>query len=260
LSDLGTAFILGIVQGLTEFLPVSSSGHLVILQGMLSERFAGDVLFDVSLHLGTTLAIIVFFYQDLIRLFKGIMPRSFHRDDLQLILCILVTTLVTGIIGILFKERLEAMFSMPKLTAGMLLVTGLLTFLTDRVGSQAQSYGRIRYRDALIIGLFQAIAITPGISRSGATIFAGVLCSLERSWAGTYSFLAGIPAILGAAFLEWSHASQKLSCIHIVGAATACIVGLISLRFLVWTLRRKNFFIFSIYCWVLGGVYLIMGR
>lgn len=258
MHDLLIAFLLGIIQGLTEFLPVSSSGHLAILQGFIGDTWLGDVLFNVSVHLGTTLAVIVFFYKDLLSLIRGILPGTYQRQQMLVIVCLLITTVITGIIGILFKDTFEAMFSLPKLAAGMLIITGFLTFFTDRIKKYEKAYGEIRIRDAVIIGLFQSLAIIPGISRSGSTIFAGVFCGMERTWAASYSFIAAIPAIIGAAVLEWGGTTQNLNASHIVGAATAFIVGLISLKFLVWTLKKHNFIIFSIYCWLAGLLYIAL--
>ena len=256
MSDLLVALILGTVQGLTEFLPISSSGHLVLLQGFFGEKWLGDILFDVSVHLGTTLAVVIFFYKDLLRLLKGILPGSFQRDQAWVIFCILITTAVTGAIGILLQGCFRTMFSMPALVAGMFIVTGFLTFATDRLGNTGRAYGQVGVRDAVAVGLFQAFAITPGISRSGSTIFAGVLSGMDRTWAASYSFIASIPAILGAAVLEWGGEIRPVTPEHFMGALASCIVGLISLKFLVWTLRRHNFFIFSLYCWILGTLYI----
>ena len=133
MHDLLIAFFLGTIQGLTEFLPVSSSGHLAILQGFIGDMWLGDVLFNVSVHLGTTLAVIVFFYKDLLSLIRGILPGTYQRQQMLVIVCLLITTVITGIIGILFKDTFEAMFSLPKLAAGMLIITGFLTFFTDRI-------------------------------------------------------------------------------------------------------------------------------
>lgn len=259
MSDLLVAFILGTVQGLTEFLPVSSSGHLVLTQEFFGERWLGDILFNVSVHLGTLLAVVIYFRRDLLKLLRGVLPGSFQRDQAWVILCILVTTAVTGVFGLLFRERFESMFSMPSLVAVMLIVTGFLTFATDRLGNSGRPYGKVRITDAAAIGLFQAFAITPGISRSGSTIFAGVLTGMDRTWVASYSFIASIPAILGAAILEWGGEIRPVEPEHLVGALASCIVGLISLKFLVWTLRRHNFFIFSVYCWVIGTLYLAAG-
>ena len=256
MPDLLIAFILGTVQGLTEFLPVSSSGHLVMLQSFFGEEWLGDILFGVAVHLGTVLAVVIFFRREIFGLVKGILPGSYRRDQAWIIGCILITTAVTGVIGILFKERFEAMFSLPSLVAGMLIVTGFLTFATDKMGNTGKKYGQIRAQDAVTVGLFQALAITPGISRSGSTIFAGVLSGMDRTWAASYSFIASIPAILGAVVLEWGGEMRPVGAKHLVGALSACIVGLISLKFLVWTLRKHNFFIFSVYCWVAGTLYL----
>jgi len=256
LSDFSVAILLGALQGLTEFLPVSSSGHLAILQGIIGERWTGDVLFDVSLHLGTVLSVLVYFRTDIITLLKGILPGSFNRKDATIVLCILLTTAVTGIVGLPIHHPVESLFGYPKVVAAMLLITGCLTFLTYRMGSRTKTHALIRPRDAFVIGLFQAVALIPGISRSGSTIFAGVLCGLERTFAASYSFIASIPAIMGAAAVEWGTNSHHVSSLHLVGGATAFIVGLISLRFLVWTLKRNTFFIFSLYCWLVGFVYL----
>ena len=258
MSDLLIALLLGTVQGLTEFLPVSSSGHLAIFQGFLGDKWLGDVLFNVSVHLGTTLAVIVFFYKDLISLIRGILPGTYDRQQMLIVGCILITTVITGIIGILFKDRFEAMFSMPRLAAGMLIITGFLTFFTDRIKKPEKTYGEIRIRDAVTIGVFQSLAIIPGISRSGSTIFAGVFCGMERTWAASYSFIASIPVIIGAVALEWGGTTQHMTSSHIVGAATAFIVGLISLKFLVWTLKKHNFIVFSIYCWLAGLLYIAL--
>lgn len=259
MRDLLIALSLGTIQGLTEFLPVSSSGHLVLCQGFLQGKWIGDVLFDVSVHLGTTLAIIVFFFKDIVGLIKGILPHYYNKEQMHLLICLFITTLVTGIMGVLFKDEFEAMFSNSILVACMLLVTGLLTFFTDRfnINSKKKS-DDIKVTNAVVIGLFQGFAIIPGISRSGSTIFAGVAGGLDRTLAARYSFIAAIPAIIGAAALEWSDEAASLNMLHITGAAASFIIGLISLKFLVWTLRRRKFFIFSIYCWGIGSIYLII--
>lgn len=256
MHDLLAALILGTVQGLTEFLPVSSSGHLVLLQSFFGERWLGDILFNVSVHLGTTLAVVIFFHKEILGLIRGIMPGTYRREQAWIIGCILITTAVTGAIGILFRDHFEAMFSLPFLVAAMLIVTGFLTFATDRKKNTGRPYGQIRARDAVTIGLFQALAIIPGISRSGSTIFAGVFSGMDRTWAASYSFIASIPAILGAAALEWGGEVRPVTSEHLIGAISSCIVGLISLKFLVWTLRKHNFFIFSVYCWIAGALYL----
>lgn len=258
MQDILIAFFLGVVQGLTEFLPVSSSGHLVLLQGLIGDKWLGDILFNVSVHFGTIVAVVVFFHKEILSLARGILPGSYSKGQAYIISCILITTLITGIIGILFKDSFEALFSKPYITAGMLFITGILTFATDRIENVKKTYGQMDIRDAVVIGVFQSLAITPGISRSGATIFAGVMCGMERTWAASYSFIASIPAVLGACILEWGNSPQSLSATHVVGALTAFIVGLVSLKFLVWTLKKHNFFYFSIYCWLLGSSYIAM--
>lgn len=257
MNDLLIALLLGTVQGLTEFLPVSSSGHLCLFQGHFGEQWLGDVLFNVSVHLGTTLAVICFFWRDLWALIKGIMPGTFDRGQGRVVLALIITTAITGTIGVLFQESFEALFSVPRFAAAMLLITGVITFLTDRVGTGEREHGEISWKDAILIGLFQSLAILPGISRSGSTIFAGVMSGMERTWAASYSFIAAIPAVCGAVILEWGQTDQAFTLVHLVGAAASFIVGLISLKILVWTLKKHNFRIFSVYCWIVGTGYLI---
>ncbi|HDP26383.1 MAG TPA: undecaprenyl-diphosphate phosphatase [Deltaproteobacteria bacterium] len=256
MPDSLVALLLGIIQGITEFLPVSSSGHLTLSQDLFGETWRGDVLFNLCVHAGTTLAVIVFFHRDLFALIRGIMPGTFRKDQAGIILCIMVTTAITGIIGLTFKDWFESLFSMPLVASWMLILTGVITFATDRVKQSSLPYGQVRFRDAAVIGVFQAFAIIPGISRSGSTIFAGVLCGLERKWAASYSFIAAIPAILGATVLEFHDNAEALSLDHLLAGGIACIVGLISLKFLIWTLQRHSFFIFSVYCWTIGFMYI----
>ncbi|MEA2101222.1 MAG: undecaprenyl-diphosphate phosphatase [Thermodesulfobacteriota bacterium] len=257
MHDILIAICLGVVQGLTEFLPVSSSGHLCILQGMFGEKWLGNILFDVSVHLGTTLAILVFFFKDITTLVRGILPKTYKPEQARIVMALVITTVVTGTLGLIFKDSIESLFFMPRIAASMLLITGVLTFFTDRMGKEDKKYGTIGIRDAIIIGLFQAFAIIPGISRSGSTIFAGIACGMERPWAAAFSFIAAIPAVMGAVVLEWSSASSTVSMIDIAGGISAFIVGLISLKFLVWILKKRSFIVFSVYCWLAGGLYLI---
>ncbi len=259
MSNILVALFLGLVQGLTEFLPVSSSGHLVILQGFFGKEWTGNVLFDVSVHLGTTLAVIVYFSRELVGLIRGVLPWTWDREKANTVLGLFVTTIVTGIIGLTFKSRFEAMFSMPALVALMLLVTGLLNFITELRYRHTGISGQVSILNAVIIGIFQGVAIIPGISRSGSTIFAGVIIGMDALWATQYSFLASIPAILGAALLEYTGMTQALSVVDLAGMFSSFIVGLISLRILVWTLKKHRYFIFAVYCWLVGSVYLVSG-
>ncbi len=257
MSDIIIAVFLGTVQGLTEFLPVSSSGHLALLQNFFGPEWTENLLFDVCVHMGTMLAVLVFFYKDLLKLLLGILPGSFDKQQAKVVLALLITTVITGVIGVGFQDQFEGLYRMPRFVACMLLITGCITFATDRIGKSERQEGEITYKDAVIVGLFQSLAIIPGISRSGSTIFAGVFSGMERTWAASYSFIAAIPAILGATLLQIGESGGQLGMIHIVGSLTAFIVGLISLKFLVWTLKKHNFFIFSIYCWIAGTGYLV---
>jgi len=259
LPDSLVVILLGVVQGLTEFLPVSSSGHLVILQGFFGHKWLGNVLFDVSVHLGTTLAVIVYFSKDLFDLIRGLLPGSRDKNKVYIVVCLIITTAVTGTIGVLFRHSFETMFSMPALVAVMLLITGALDFLTDRKDKYTKIHRDIKFWDAVTIGIFQGIAIIPGISRSGSTIFAGVFSGLESTWAVQYSFIASIPAILGASLLECFGLSRSFSILDLEGMFVSFIVGLIALKILVWALQRHRYFLFAIYCWIIGSAYLAFG-
>ncbi|MFH1823697.1 MAG: undecaprenyl-diphosphatase UppP [Candidatus Firestonebacteria bacterium] len=248
------SIILGIIQGLTEFLPVSSSGHLVIAQSLIKEFKQPGVLFDVTLHLGTLIAVIIYFKDRIIKILK----------DIKLLSFIILATVPTGIIGILFKDRFEEMFSNVKLVGLMLMVTAVIIFIADRVKSDSKDLSKVNWLNSVIIGIAQGIAIIPGISRSGSTISAGILLGLDKKFAMEFSFLISIPAILGAMVLEVKDlTSEKLQNInyfvYIAGFLMAAIVGYLSIKLLLNLLQKQRLYIFSIYCIVLGLVILGTG-
>ncbi|MEW6679979.1 MAG: undecaprenyl-diphosphate phosphatase, partial [bacterium] len=198
------SIILGIVQGLTEFFPISSSAHLVIIPSLLKIPFP-SIFFDVCLHLGTLFAVIIFWFSKIknitISLFK--LKRD---DDARLGLLIIVAMIPSGVIGALFKDPLEKLFESPIRVAFLLLVTGVLLFLTRFFKEKKE---KINLFDALIIGLFQGLAIAPGISRSGSCISSGLFLGLKRELAFDFAFLLSIPAILAAFILKLKDSLEK---------------------------------------------------
>ena len=262
------AIVLGILQGITEFLPVSSSGHLVLMQHFLGIK-ESQVFFDVMLHFGTLGAVIIVYYQligSLMRTgFATLFQADFYRHprltisnspDLRLIWFLLLGSIPTGLIALLFKDSLEAIFGKPMVVAGMLIMTGLILQLSRLGQRRRQTETPLRAWHTPLVGIVQGLAIIPGISRSGSTISISLLLGLSPQVAAQYSFLLSIPAILGAVVLKFKDVGEITiaPAVIIAGILTSFIVGYIALRFLLAMLNRGKFSIFSYYCFVLGIV------
>jgi undecaprenyl-diphosphatase len=254
------AIVLGIIQGLTEFLPVSSSGHLVLLQRFLG--FQGpDVVFDTCFHLGTWVAVCLCFRKDIWGICRALWRFDFNSPSARLFLMILIGTIPTAIIGLSFRDFFEGLFSRVVPTAVMLLITGSLLFMADRVKTSGASKKIIRASDALIIGIVQGLAIIPGISRSGSTISTGIFIGLERQGAATFSFLLSIPSIAGAGWLQASDIMQlqrDLLVPLLVGTVLSAVTGYMAIKALLRFVIQRRLSFFSYYCWLVGcGVLLV---
>lgn len=239
------AAILGAVQGLTEFLPISSSGHLVIAQHLVPGFAQPGVLFDVVLHAGTLGAVLFYFRKKILSMNQKYM------------LLIIIGTIPAVVIGLLFQDQIEAIFSNLKLVGVALLVTGVMNYFIDKLKTNKSSFS---IRDALIIGLGQALAITPGISRSGTTIFAATTRGIKRHDAAEFSFLLSIPAILGAItlqILKYHNGSINIAS-YTAGFIAAFVFGIISIKVLLDLLKSKKLVYFAIYCLILGSLVLII--
>lgn len=254
------AIILGIIQGLTEFLPVSSSGHLALFEHFLHVN-PGDLSFEVTVHAGTLLAVLVYFRRELMDMIKSVLQyrdttKAEHR---QLILFIVLGTIPAAVIGLLFKDMIEEVFASPRIAALLLMVTGLWLLAIRLVKTQDQPLG---WSSAWWIGLAQSIAILPGISRSGSTIATGMILGVKPAIAAEFSFLLSIPAVLGAVVLDLPHAvaAGRFGLTHVVGGIVAGIVGYWSLRIVFATLGRGRFGWFGAYCLVAGGLATIWLR
>ncbi len=230
--------ILGITQGLTEFLPVSSSGHLVIMQRILGLT-GEELVLSVVLHLGTVLALLVFFHKDIFKLLR----------NFRWVLFILLVTVITGVIGISGKDFFKSLFSAPSYIGLGLLVTGAILILTKKI----RGYKRedLNIKDALILGLTQGIAIIPGISRSGITISTLLFRGIKADTVFRFSFLASIPAILGAALLE----AKDIALVYqghagnlIAGFIFSFLTGIIALSLLRKMILDAKFYYFGYYC------------
>ncbi len=265
------AILLGLLQGLTEFLPISSSGHLVLLKDLLGVEDPA-VFFIVSVHFGTLLAVLTVFWplvlNTVVSFFKGIaagrgVSARFKTDRyFKLAVLIIIGSLPAGLLGILFDRQIESIFSSPTLAAFMLLVTGLILWPTRYVKLSGTELG---YKNSLLIGAAQAFAILPGISRSGTTISTGLYCGVEADRAVEFSFLLALPAILGATLLKARELlvapPRSLPLFPIIlGTAVAYLSGYLAIKWLLRIVRRARLDCFSYYCWAVGLAYLIAGR
>lgn len=253
--DLWEAILLGALQGLTEWLPVSSSAHVLILQELLSSR---SVLFNALVHGGTLLSVLLAFRSDLIALAKGFL-RSFSDlktnkiSDLpyesKLAWYVLIGTMPAASVGLLLADQVEASFTKPVAALGLILNSFVL-YSTKRVDGR----GSLDLRKAFLIGLVQSASLLPGISRSGSTIAAGLLAGLRKEEAVRFSFLLSVPITAGALILEVlrSPVSEVLSPVSTAGFLSSFLVGLAAIRFLVSAVRRGKLHWFSYYCFPLG--------
>ena len=246
---------------MTEFLPVSSSGHLVFFQSLFGMK-EPQIFFDVMLHFGTLLAVVVFFRTDIYKIAQGLgaILKKRHKNlpQLKLFLLIIIASIPTGLIGILFKDWFESLFSKPEVVGGMLLITGMVLWFTRWAKREGRPLEHMRWFDAVLIGIVQGMAIIPGISRSGATISTGLFLGLDRELSGKFSFLLSIPAILGATLLEFRKmdTGQELWT-TLIGTIIAFGIGVLSLIFLMKIIKVGKIFGFSYYCWSLGIIMII---
>jgi undecaprenyl-diphosphatase len=263
--DIPSAVILGVLQGLTEFLPVSSSGHLVIAQKLLGWS-EPEVFFDVCLHIGTLLAVLVVFRRDIADLVTGALRLPFRKKVFsgreldvpeKTFVLVVIGTMPTIVMGLFARQMLESLFASVTAVSISLMVTGTILWLTRyRKPIRPRKIQRTTWRHVLVVGIAQSIALIPGISRSGATISTGLFVGLDREWAGRLSFLLFLPAVFGALILESTHIDLNRIQIlpTLLGALSAAVVGYLALRILLMVLRSGNFYVFAPYCWALGLV------
>jgi undecaprenyl-diphosphatase len=253
------AILLGIIQGLTEFLPISSSAHLVFAEQLLKLSANIRLSYSAFLHLGTTIALLIFFGKRIIQIIGSLFvkDRIESRTNLLLILYIIIGSIPAGIIGLLFKDKIEITFANPTFPAIFLIFTGLLLFSTEFFQSKEK---KLNLTLALIIGNAQAIALLPGISRSGATIATALLLGMSGFEAFEFSFLLSIPAVIGAnlfTFKDLSNTSISGPSI-ILGVLIAAIIGLLALAWLKNLVLRRKLYYFGFYCIVVSILALII--
>lgn len=255
------AIILGLVQGLTEFLPVSSSGHIELGKVILGVELADPLLFPIVVHAATSLSTIVIFRMDIWMLIKLLFEPGLWNAGRQYILYIIISMVPAGIVGLLFKSEIETFFDGDILLVGfMLIITALLLFMTNKV---KRKKGKINYIAAILIGIVQAIAILPGISRSGATISIALMLGVNRSRAARFSFLMVIPLILGATLLDvkdyvelqkagMATPDSVAPIALITGFIAAFLSGLLACTWMIQLVKKSKLQYFAIYCLVAG--------
>ncbi len=266
------AIILGIFQGISEFLPISSSGHLVILQHFFGIK-EGNLFFTEMLHFGTLISIVIVYFNDIIKIivefFKmlgsGIKNKKFKivNDYQKLALLIIIGSIPTAIIGFLFEDFFKNLYSSSILPIGVaFLITGFLLWIANKKPHENKKVSNMTILDSLTIGIFQGIAIIPGISRSGSTIVAGLLRGLDRSLATEFSFLLALPATFGAGLFGITDVIKTGSTAVIdgpliIGILLSTIVGVFAIKFLIKMLKKDKLHYFSYYLWIIGFITII---
>lgn len=258
------AAILGLVQGVAEFLPISSSGHLVLGEYLLGLQSDGGVTFEVFVHFGTVLSICTVYYARIGRIlreaftFSDVERRYRENEDYRFAVFILITLVLTGIVYLLFGDQLEALFESPRFVCAMLLVTGLLLLLTLL---RRNPEGKLSPLKVVLIGLAQGAALTPGISRSGATICTALYQGVENRKAADFSFLMSLPAIVGATIVSTVEVWEKGSSVGAVPLAVGTLVayasGVLAIRWMIDLVSRGNLHYFAFYLFIAGTLGLI---
>lgn len=267
------AIILGLVQGLAEFLPVSSSGHLALMEHFFGIEGANILIFAVLLHVGTLVSVFIIYWNDIYRLiielgfvikdiFTGKGLRMNLNPTRKLGIMIIVATIPTAIIGLIFKDLFAAMYlSLIAIGIG-LLVTGTVLWLSERLVKGNKQIGEMKLIHAILIGICQSIAISPGVSRSGATLVGGLVSGLYRNFAVKFAFLISIPSILGSVIIEAPDAlkgglTQELAFPIIIGVFVAAISGLFAIKTMIKVVSNKKLHYFSFYTWALGTIVIM---
>ncbi len=270
------AILYGIIQGIAEFLPISSSAHLAIAQNMfgMENLEASYFTFDILLHFGTLVAVFIVYYKDIFALvpavftmlgkvFKGKFKLSEYTETERFVVFVIIATLPL-FVGVLFKDYVESLSNYTKIIGGILLFNGVVLFISDKLEKGTISLDTTKPRHALFIGLCQMCALVPGLSRSGSTITGGLFMGFKRELAVKFSFIMSIPAILGANVLSLADIAEnpiaKTDIVpYIAGTVAAAIVGILAMKLLIYISKKSNFRMFSYYCWAIGILAIIFG-
>jgi undecaprenyl-diphosphatase len=264
------AILLAVLQGLTEFLPVSSSGHLVLAQHLLNLHDSQIVAFDIFVHFGTLISIVLVFKKDIVEMLRSILHAGTTlqlknayetKEYFRLTIAILVGSMPAGIIGLLFHRQIQETFTDPKFAAMNIIITGLILFLTRL--AKPKKGKRVGFLSSFIIGIAQAIAILPGISRSGSTMSTALYLKITPVQAARFSFLLSVPVIAGATLLECYQLAQQGTTLGflpiLVGMVISASTGYVAIKFMLKIMEKGKFSLFSYYCLAIGivGIFFI---
>ena len=269
------SLILGLVQGLAEFLPISSSGHLAALQYIFGIDGSNVLTFTVMLHFGTLVAIFVVYWKDIVDLVKELFATikdictgqgvQVNKNDTRKLGFMIITASVpTAIIGLLLNDFFESLYARMTVIGVCLIITGCGLFFAERYGGGKRTIKDMNFRNAFFIGLCQSVAIMPGISRSGATMIGGLACKFDRAFAVRYAFLISIPSVLGAFLLEVPEAVRSVSDgtgmslgVMLAGIAVAAVSGYAAIKVMIKAVTNKKLMYFSVYTWIAGAALII---
>lgn len=269
------SIILGLVQGLAEFLPISSSGHLAALQYIFGIDGSNVLTFTVMLHFGTLVAIFVVYWKDIVDLVKELFATikdvctgqgvQVNKNDTRKLGFMIITASVpTAIIGLLLNDFFESLYARMAVIGVCLIITGCGLFFAERYGGGKRTIKDMNFRNAFFIGLCQSVAIMPGISRSGATMIGGLACKFDRAFAVRYAFLISIPSVLGAFLLEVPDAVRSVSDgtgmslgVMLAGIAVAAVSGYAAIKVMIKAVTNKKLMYFSVYTWIAGAALII---
>lgn len=255
--DIIQALILGIVQGLGEFLPISSTAHLILVPYFFGWPDPG-LSFDVALHLGTLIAVVGYFWKDWLEIISNVFNKKTESKNNNLFWLIIVATIPGVIAGYFFEKDAETVFRNPLIIAFTLSAVGLILYLADKFSKKERSINELGLKDAIIIGLAQAVAIIPGVSRSGATITAGLFRKLDRASAARFSFLLSTPIIFGAVILKLPHLLKEgISAQIIIAVLASAVSGYLAIKYLLKFLEKSSYAIFFWYRLILAAIIII---
>ncbi len=253
--DVLQAIILGLVQGLGEFLPISSSAHLVLVPWLMNWPYSG-LTFDIALHVGTLIAVVIYFWKDWLRLLHKGFTKPKEREG-KLFWYLVLATIPGALIGFLLEDVAETVFRHPVLIACMLILLGVILYVVDRRGKKQIAVDHISLKTSLLIGLSQALAIIPGVSLSGVTMTAALALGMTREGAARFSFLLSAPIILGAALVKAPELAANPSMVDaafLTGMAVACLSGLAAIGFLLRYVQTRTFLPFVAYRFIAGAL------
>ena len=274
--NIFSAIFYGIIQGITEFLPVSSSAHLAIAQNIfgMGNVEADHFTFDILLHLGTLIAVFIVYYKDIFSLvpaafsmlgkvFKGKFKLSEYTENERFVIFVIVATLPL-VLAVFIKDYIELLGNYTKIIGGILILNGIVLFISDKLERGTVSLENTKPKNALFVGLCQMCAIVPGLSRSGSTITGGLLMGFKREYAVKFSFILSIPAIIGANLLSFADVFEnpiaRTDVIpYIAGTIAAAVVGILAMKLLIYISKKSNFRMFSYYCFAVGILAIIFG-